>query len=63
MHGTMMEYPLVLTAFLERAGKLFPHVEILSRKPDRTVIRSNFGTFYKRARQLAEALTKLGMQP
>jgi fatty-acyl-CoA synthase len=63
MHGTMMEYPLVLTAFLERAGKLFPHVEILSRKPDRTVIRSNFGAFYKRARQLAEALTKLGMQP
>src|SRR4029077_6350411 len=41
----------------------FPHVEILSRKPDRTVIRSNFGAFYKRARQLAEALTKLGMQP
>ena len=23
MHGTMMEYPLVLTAFLERAGRLF----------------------------------------
>jgi fatty-acyl-CoA synthase len=63
MHGTMMQYPLLLTAFLERAGKLFPHVEILSRKPDRTVIRSNFGAFYKRARQLAEALTKLGMQP
>ncbi len=63
MRGTMMEYPLVLTAFLERAGKLFPNVEILSRKPDRTMVRSNFGAFYKRARQLAEALTKLGMQP
>jgi fatty-acyl-CoA synthase len=63
MRGTMMEYPLILPALLERAGKLFPKVEILSRKPDRTMVRSNFGAFYHRARRLAEALTKLGMQP
>src|SRR5271165_1544969 len=63
MRGTMMEYPLILPALLERAGKLFPKVEILSRKPDRSVVRSNFGAFYHRARRLAEALTKLGMQP
>jgi fatty-acyl-CoA synthase len=63
MRGTMMEYQLILPALLERAGKLFPNVEILTRRPDRTVVRSNYGTFYRRARRLAEALTKLGMEP
>jgi len=62
MRGTMMEYPLVLPSLLERAGKLFQHVEIVSRKPDRTLVRSNFGAFYDRAKRLAEALMKLGLQ-
>lgn len=63
MRGTMMEYPLILPALLERAGKLFPNVEIVSRKPDRTVVRSNYGAFHDRARRLAEALTNLGLRP
>jgi acyl-CoA synthetase (AMP-forming)/AMP-acid ligase II len=63
MRGTMMDFPLTLVAVLERAGKLFPNVEILSRRPDRSVLRTNYGTFYKRARRLAGALTKLGLQP
>ena len=62
MHGTMMEYPLVLPAFLERAGKLFPKVEIVSRRPDRTIVRSNYGTFYERAKRLSSGLTKLGVR-
>ena len=61
MRGTMMDFPLTLVAVLERAGKLFPNVEILSRRPDRSVVRTNYGTFYKRARRLASALTKLGL--
>jgi fatty-acyl-CoA synthase len=63
MRGTMMQYQLILPAFLERAGKLFPNVEILTRKPDLSVVRSNYGASYQRARRLAEALTKLGLQP
>ena len=63
MHGTMMEYPLLLPSLLERASKLFPDVEIVSRRPDRTVVRSNFAAFCHRAKQLAEALTKLGLRP
>jgi fatty-acyl-CoA synthase len=62
MHGTMMDYPLALPAFLERAGALFRDVEIVSRRPDRTIVRGTFGEFYDRARRLAEALTKLGIQ-
>ena len=63
MNGTMMEYPLVLPAFLERAGKLFPKVEIISRRPDRTVLRSSYGAFYERAKRLSSGLTKLGVRP
>jgi fatty-acyl-CoA synthase len=63
MRGTMMDFPLVLPTVLERAGRLFPEVELLSRRPDRSVARTTYGSFYKRARQLAAALTKLGMQP
>ena len=61
MHGTMMDFPLVLPVFLERCGKLFRDVEIVSRRPDNTLTRTNYGAFYDRARRLAEALTKLGL--
>ncbi len=32
MRGTMMDYPLTLLPLLERAGKYFPSVEIISRR-------------------------------
>ena len=63
MRGTMMDYPLTLPAMLERAGKLFGRVEIVSRRPDRSIVRTNYGDFYRRARRLASALTKLGLRP
>jgi fatty-acyl-CoA synthase len=63
MRGTMMEFPLTLAVILERAGKLFPKVEVVSRRPDKSIVRSTYGDFYRRARQLASALTKLGVQP
>jgi fatty-acyl-CoA synthase len=63
MRGTMMDFPLTLPAILERSGKLFRRVEIVSRRPDRSVIRTTYGDFYGRARRLASALTKLGLRP
>jgi fatty-acyl-CoA synthase len=62
MHGTMMDYPLALPSFLDRAGALFRNVEIVSRRPDRSIVRTNFGAFHDRARRLADALTRLGVQ-
>ncbi|MBZ5598494.1 MAG: long-chain fatty acid--CoA ligase [Acidobacteriia bacterium] len=62
MRGTMMNYPLTLVHILERAGKLFSRVEILSRLPDRSLRRGTYGDFYRRARALAEALQKAGVQ-
>jgi len=63
MRGTMMDFPLTLPAILERAGKLFQRVEIVSRRPDRSIVRTTFGDFYRRARRLADAMSKLGMRP
>jgi len=63
MRGTMMDFPLTLCTILERAGKVFPRVEIVSRKPDKSIARTNYGAFYRRARRLASALTKLGLEP
>src|SRR5258708_29999554 len=63
MRGTMMDCPLTLRAILERAGKIYPRVEIVSRKPDKSIARTCYGDFYRRARRLAAALTKLGLQP
>jgi len=62
MRGTMMAYPLTLVHLLERAGKLFSQVEIVSRLPDCSLRRSTYGDFYRRARALAEALQGAGVR-
>jgi fatty-acyl-CoA synthase len=62
MQSTMMHVKLTLTHFLERAGTLFPDVEIVSRMPDKSLHRSNYREFHKRARLLAEALQKAGIR-
>jgi len=62
MRGTMMDFPLTLTAILERAAKQFAKVEILSRRPDRSLVRTNYRAFAQRARRLASAMTNLGLQ-
>ena len=62
MRGTMMDFPLTLQHIFERNGKLFSKVEIVSRRPDRSIVRSTYGDFTRRARQLASALTQLGLR-
>src|SRR5437868_9679531 len=63
MRGTMMDFPLTLTTILERAGKYFPRVEIVSRQPDGSVARTTYGEVYRRARNLAAGLLELGLKP
>ncbi len=58
-----MNYPLTLAQLLERAKLLFPAVEIVSRKPDKSLHRTTYGEFHRRARALGEALTMAGMKP
>jgi fatty-acyl-CoA synthase len=63
MKSTMMRTPLNLSHFLERAGRLFGGQEIVSRMPDKSLHRYTYADFYRRARLLAEALTRAGLQP
>jgi fatty-acyl-CoA synthase len=58
----MMDFPLTLTALLERAGKYFSGVELVSRRPDRSIARTRYADFYRRARQLAAALQGAGLR-
>ncbi len=61
MHGSIMDYPLTLPHFLERAGRLFGPVEIVSRLPDRSLHRYTYADFYRRSRRLASALQAMGL--
>jgi fatty-acyl-CoA synthase len=47
---------------LERAGKIFGDVEIVTRRPDRSLARTTWGSLYRRSRRLANALTDLGLR-
>ena len=62
MQGTMMNYPLTLTHILERAGRLFPEQEIVSRLPDHSLHRCTYADVYRRSHGLAEALQEAGLQ-
>ena len=62
MDGTMMDFPLTLTPILERAGKLFPDVEIVTRLPDKSLHRHTFAEFHQRTRRLAAALDDAGLK-
>jgi fatty-acyl-CoA synthase len=62
MIATMMDVPLSLNHLLERAGKLFPSNHIVSRRPDKSLVRHSYGEYYRRTRALASALQKLGLQ-
>ncbi|MDP6590851.1 MAG: long-chain fatty acid--CoA ligase [Alphaproteobacteria bacterium] len=62
MDGTMMDFPLTLTPMLERAGKLFGDVEIVTRLPDKSLHRHTFAEFHQRTRRLAAALEGAGLK-
>jgi len=59
--GRMMDFPLTLTHFLERARTFFPRTEVVSRNPDKTLTRGTYADVYKRACKLAGALARLGV--
>ena len=38
----MMDYPLTVPQLLDRAARYFPGVEVVSRRPDRSLARSSY---------------------
>jgi fatty-acyl-CoA synthase len=61
IRSTMQRVPLSLNAILERAGRIFPGSEIVSRRPDKSLVRHRFAEFHARARRLAAGLAALGL--
>lgn len=61
--GLMMDFPLTLTHFLERAKTFFPDRQIVSRLPDGSLHRYTYRDYHARTCQLAHALVKLGIKP
>ncbi len=62
MKSTMMQYPLTLNHILERAGKLYGSREIVSRMGDRSIHRYAYADFFRRSKQLAQALHQAGLK-
>jgi fatty-acyl-CoA synthase len=62
IQSTMQRVPLSVNHLLERAGKLYPESEIVTRLPDKSLKRHRFADFYRRARQLASALLAAGLK-
>lgn len=62
MNGLMMDYQLTLPAMMRRAEQLYPNKEIVTRLPDRSLHRYTYADFVSRAKKLAVALKKLGIQ-
>jgi fatty-acyl-CoA synthase len=62
MESTMMDYPLTLPHILERAGRYFPKAQIVSRLPDKSLHRTTYREFHRRAKALAESLCKAGLK-
>ncbi len=57
----MMEYPLLLRSMLDRAYKLFPKKEVVSRDYS-GIYRYTYADYYRRVCRLANVLKELGVQ-
>jgi fatty-acyl-CoA synthase len=62
MKGQMMDFQLTLPPLLRRAETYFGDQEIVTRLPDKSFHRYTYRDMAKRAKQLAVALDKLGLQ-
>jgi fatty-acyl-CoA synthase len=62
--GLMMDdYPLSLTAVVERAERFSGTRAVVCRRPDGSVHRTTLGACAERARRLGSALAELGIEP
>jgi fatty-acyl-CoA synthase len=61
MQGLMMEYQLTLPPLLQRAEMLFGDKEVVTRLPDKSFHRYTYRDMGARAKQLAVALQKAGL--
>jgi len=63
MHGLMMDTPLLISGLLQHADRHHADAEIVSKTVDGSVHRYTYRDAHARARKLAGALQRLGVQP
>lgn len=61
--GRMMDVPLTIPHLLDRAARYHATREIVSVRPDRSVVRTTYGQLAERSARLANALAALGVRP
>ena len=62
MNGLMMDYQLTIPPLLRRVEQFFPDKQIATRLPDKSFHHYTYREMSQRAKQLAAALSKLGLQ-
>lgn len=62
MKSTMMQVGLSLNHLLDRVGTLFGGNELVSRLPDKSLVRHSYAQYHRRTRSLASALQKAGLK-
>ncbi len=63
MHGLMMKMPLMISSLIRHADRYHGDTEIVSRLTEGGIHRYTYSDAHRRARQLANALTALGVRP
>src|SRR5262245_22804491 len=59
----MMDFPLSIPAMIRRAESLYTHRTVVTRRPDRSLVRHSYGELLDRVKRLGAALRGLGVQP
>jgi len=62
MHGLMQETPLMISSLLRHADRFHGDTEIVSRRCEGDIHRYDYRQAHRRARQLANALRRLGVK-
>ncbi|QEI06814.1 fatty-acid--CoA ligase [Pigmentiphaga aceris] len=63
MRGLMMQTPLLISDLIQHAARFHGDTEIVSRRVEGDIHRTNYRDLHTRIRKLANALTALGVKP
>jgi len=63
MQGLMQDRPLLISSLIEHANAFHPGAEIVSRTVEGPIHRCTYADIRRRAKQVANALTALGVRP
>ncbi len=61
MQGLMMDTPLLLSMFIEHAGRYHGATEVVAREIDGRIHRSSYAEVHRRTQRMAKALRRLGV--